>query len=31
MENVKHNSKSLLKDEMISDEKKKEKKIGKLN
>ena len=31
MENVKHNSKSLLKDEMISDEKKKEKKMGKLN
>ena len=31
MENVKHNSKSLSKDEIISNEKKKEKKMGKLN
>ena len=31
MENVKPNSKSLFKDVMISDEKKKEKKMGKLN
>ena len=31
MENVKHNSKSLSKDEIMSNEKKKEKKMGKLN
>ena len=31
MENVKHDRRNLLEDEIISDEKKKEKKMGKLN